>query len=67
MPTDLPDGFVQRPDEMKQIKNLLLEADPNRPAEKRLAPGVVGLHGFGGYGKTTLTLATCHDKEVRQA
>jgi hypothetical protein len=67
MPADMPDGFVQRPDEMRQIKGLLLEADPNRPGEKRLTPGVVGLHGFGGYGKTTLTLAACHDKDVRRA
>jgi hypothetical protein len=67
MPPDLPDGFTQRPDELQKIKDLLLEADPAHPGEKRLQPGVVGLHGFGGFGKTTLALATCHDEEVRQA
>jgi len=56
-----PPDFVQRPHEFDSlISNLLSQS--NSPVAITTA-----LRGAGGYGKTTLAKAVCHDPQVRQA
>ncbi len=61
MVSDLPDDFVPRPEEFNLLVERLLAEDE----------GLVGittaLRGAGGYGKTTLAQALCHDDRVRAA
>lgn len=61
MVEDLPDGFVSRQLELEQLAAYLVSAsgDPR--------PGVVALHGPGGYGKTLLARALCHHPAIRQS
>ncbi len=59
MAPDLPPHFVQRPSEYDALKNLLLSADRGRPVAMTTA-----LTGAGGFGKTTLATALCHDEDV---
>ena len=54
-------GFVSRPAELDQLTAHLLDKDGTPRAV------TVGLQGFGGYGKTTLARAICHDERVWQA
>ncbi len=61
MAPDLPDTFVQRPEEFGRLKNLLLIADRKQPVAITTA-----LSGAGGFGKTTLAAALCHDEEIIQ-
>ena len=58
---DLPENFVQREEEFRQLKNLLLSADRKEPAAITTA-----LSGAGGFGKTTLAAALCHDEDIIQ-
>jgi len=61
MADDLPAGFVQRPEEFEPLVELLL-------AEDESAVGITtALRGAGGYGKTMLATALCHDERVRAA
>lgn len=60
---DLPEGFVNRPAEFKQLVRLLLK-DEYR--EKHVAI-TAALKGAGGYGKTSLAKAICHDKRIWKA
>ena len=62
MADDLPEHFVERPDEFMQIVDNLL--DENREAPKAIT---TALRGVGGFGKTTLAVALCHDDEIQQA
>ena len=57
----LPNAYVQRHQEMEGTKRLLIDSrgDP--------IPATMALHGSGGYGKTTLALALCHDEDVSTA
>jgi TIR domain len=59
MAPDFPEGFVQRPREFKQLIAELVN-------EKRECPIAIttALQGAGGYGKTTLAVALCHDDQV---
>jgi WD40 repeat protein len=54
----VPDGVVNRPEEVEQVVSALLDG------------GTVGittsLHGAGGFGKTTLARMACADPRVRQ-
>ena len=59
-PAPGPD-LVARPDELAAIKGYLLDGN------KRLLPNTVGLHGFGGSGKTILARLLCADPDVRAA
>jgi WD40 repeat protein len=62
MVEDLPAHFVQRPDVFEPLIRSLL-------AEKREEPVAItaALRGAGGYGKTTLARALCHDERVQEA
>jgi GTPase SAR1 family protein len=62
MVEDKPDDFVERPEEFNQLLALLL--DPKR--EEPIAI-TAALCGAGGYGKTTLAKALCHDERIQNA
>ncbi|GHO98480.1 hypothetical protein KSF_085280 [Reticulibacter mediterranei] len=58
---DLPAGYVARPVEFNAVKRLLLsETGMRTPVAITTA-----LHGAGGFGKTTLALALCHDPDIQ--
>lgn len=59
MAPDLEGYFVDRPHEFEQLKSNLLE----KRSGKKVAI-TTALRGAGGYGKTTLAKALCHDKEI---
>ncbi|MBC7813078.1 MAG: TIR domain-containing protein, partial [Burkholderiales bacterium] len=62
MVEELPRDYVPRLSETEQVLVLLL-------SETREEPRAVtaGLRGAGGFGKTTLAKAICHDERVQQA
>jgi WD40 repeat protein len=60
MPGDLASNFVPRPEEYRPLKQAVLAEAPNRTVALTTA-----LLGAGGYGKTTLANAICHDDDVR--
>jgi hypothetical protein len=62
MAPDLPIGFVQRPKQFEALLALLLEGERKDPVAITTA-----LTGAGGFGKTTLAAALCHDEEIIQA
>ncbi|MET0650284.1 MAG: TIR domain-containing protein [Pyrinomonadaceae bacterium] len=62
MVEDLPDDFVERPGEFDQLIRLLLDGERGEPVAITAA-----LRGAGGYGKTTLARALCHDERVQGA
>ena len=59
---DLPKGYVPRPKAFDEIKHQLLNRGGNQTTAITTA-----LRGAGGFGKTTLALALCHDAEVQAA
>jgi hypothetical protein len=62
MAPDLPIGFVQRPKQFEALRGLLLEEERKDPVAITTA-----LTGAGGFGKTTLAAALCHDEAIIQA
>jgi len=62
MVKDLPEGFVQRPGEFDQLLKLLIDERGEEPVAITAA-----LKGAGGYGKTTLANALCHDERIQDA
>jgi hypothetical protein len=62
MAPDLPIGFVQRPKQFEALRGLLLEGERKDPVAITTA-----LTGAGGFGKTTLAAALCHDEAIIQA
>lgn len=62
MSEPLPPDFVPRPGEFNQLLALLLDRESGDPVAITAA-----LRGAGGYGKTTLAKALCHDEEVQNA
>lgn len=62
MATEKPVDFVSRPQEMELLLNQLLDEQRENPVAITAA-----LRGAGGYGKTTLANAICHDDSIRQA
>lgn len=62
MVKDLPEGFVARPGEFDQLIRLLIDERQGEPVAITTA-----LKGAGGYGKTTLAKALCHDKRIQDA
>jgi hypothetical protein len=61
MAEDLPPDFVPRPDELQPLLAQLLD-------ERRKGPVALttALRGAGGYGKTTLAKAVCHNEGIKQ-
>ena len=59
---ELPLRFVQRPRELARIVGHILDA--NRRSRITVTTAI---HGGGGFGKTTLATALCHDWRVRTA
>jgi WD40 repeat protein len=59
---DLPKGYIPRPKAFDAIKHLLL----NRQ-DGQMTAITTALRGAGGFGKTTLALALCHDPEIQAA
>ncbi|RSH89957.1 hypothetical protein EHS25_001943 [Saitozyma podzolica] len=57
----MPTHFVPREAKFEEIVSALL--DPTKTRRGDL--GVVVLHGGGGFGKSTIARAICHDKRVR--
>jgi WD40 repeat protein len=62
MAEDLPDDFVARPREMAEMINMLLDTKREEPIS-----ATVALYGAGGYGKTMLARALCHDERIQDA
>jgi WD40 repeat protein len=62
MVEDLPADFVTRPAEYEQLLSSLLDAERQEPIAITTA-----LRGAGGYGKTALARALCHDEAVQNA
>lgn len=62
MVEDLPEGFVPRPGEFDQLLQLLIDKQREEPVAMTAA-----LKGAGGYGKTTLAKALCHDQLIQDA
>jgi WD40 repeat protein len=59
---DLPRGYIPRPKAFETIKRTLLNHQGNQTTAITTA-----LRGAGGFGKTTLALALCHDPEIQDA
>lgn len=59
MVEDLPKNFVHRPVEFEKIVTSLLYEGKEEPKAITTA-----LKGAGGFGKTTLALAICHDERI---
>ncbi len=62
MVEDMPSDFVPRPEEFEALKGKLLGRDGTEPVAITAA-----LKGAGGYGKTTLAKALCHDGDIQTA
>lgn len=62
MARNLPEDFVDRPSEFNRLRDMLVDADRSEPLAITAA-----LRGAGGYGKTTLATALCHDLRVQEA
>ena len=61
MADPLPTGFVERPEKFAEIKKKLLDAQGEPVAI------TAALRGAGGFGKTALANALCHDPEIEDA
>jgi WD40 repeat protein len=57
----LPGAFVPRPVELQQVISYLYDSERDEAVT-----GVVVLAGAGGYGKSTLAQAICHNEYIRQ-
>jgi TIR domain/NB-ARC domain len=62
MTGDLPEDFVARPEEFNKLLAMLIDTERSEPVAITAA-----LRGAGGYGKTTLAKALCHDLRVQEA
>jgi WD40 repeat protein len=58
----LPDQFVERPKKFDPIIDKLLDDEHQNPVALTTA-----LQGGGGFGKTVLAIAICHDPRIRAA
>ena len=62
MVEDLPADFVPRSQEFDALINKVLDEQREEPIAITAA-----LRGAGGYGKTTMAKALCHDERIQQA
>ena len=62
MVEDLPADYVPRPKEFEALIDKLLDQRREEPVAITAA-----LRGAGGYGKTTMAKALCHDERIQQA
>jgi WD40 repeat protein len=62
MPPDMPEHFVERPDHFNALVEQLLDEERDNPVAI-----TTSLTGAGGFGKTTLAAAICHDEDVQTA
>ncbi len=62
MVEDLPTDYVPRPREYGALIEKLLDQRREEPVAITAA-----LRGAGGYGKTTMARALCHDERIQQA
>jgi WD40 repeat protein len=62
MAPELPAGYVARPREMARLREQTLAPPHGDPV-----PGTILLTGAGGFGKSTLAAALCHDPTIREA
>jgi WD40 repeat protein len=62
MVEDLPPDFVPRPNEFQELISKLLNEQREEPVAITAA-----LRGAGGYGKTTMARALCHDERIQEA
>jgi len=62
MVEDLPADYVSRPQEFETLIDRLLDQRREEPVAITAA-----LRGAGGYGKTTMAQAICHDERIQQA
>jgi WD40 repeat protein len=62
MAPDMPEGFIPRPLEFEQMIAQLVGPKHESPVAITTA-----LRGAGGYGKTTLAIALCHDDRIVDA
>src|SRR5437588_4374673 len=62
MVEDLPADYVARPREFEALIDKLLDQQREEPVAITAA-----LRGAGGYGKTTMAKALCHDERIQQA
>ncbi|MDR4459270.1 MAG: TIR domain-containing protein [Nitrospirales bacterium] len=62
MADELPIGFVPRIKEFEELAESLLDPEQEEPVAITAA-----LKGAGGYGKTTLAKALCHDERIQDA
>jgi WD40 repeat protein len=59
---DMPEDYVPRAALYDSVIDVLLDDSEEEPRAVNIA-----LRGAGGYGKTTLARAVCHDERVQQA
>ena len=59
MAPELPQGFVPRPGQLDPLLDALLESGRLNPT-----PGAAAFYGPGGFGKTTLAAAVCHNDDI---
>src|SRR6266852_5813508 len=62
MVEDLPADYVPRPQEFEALIEKLLDQRREEPIAITAA-----LRGAGGYGKTTMAKALCHDERIQEA
>ena len=62
MASNRPEGYVERPKEMEDLIGHLVRGETREPVA---ITGV--LQGAGGFGKTTLARALCHDPRIEEA
>ncbi|MFL5587731.1 MAG: TIR domain-containing protein [Ktedonobacteraceae bacterium] len=61
IPYDVPEDFVRRPKEFEKLLSILLNKH-----EEPVAITTAALRGAGGYGKTTMAIALCHDDQIQE-
>jgi hypothetical protein len=62
MAEELSPDFVMRPSEFEAVISRLIDKEQKYPVAITAA-----LRGAGGYGKTMLACAVCHDKRIQEA